>query len=638
MRVVFVDLAALSDATFVSSAIAEAFGVGDATESNLTRRVRAACADRQTLLVLDNCEHVLDAVPLLGILIDGVACLRVLATSRAPLRIRGEREYFVGPLATERESSDVDAPAPALRLLVDRIHDFDPEFRLGEDIAPVVAAICQRLDALPLAIELAAPWLKVLSADDLLRRLERDVLSPTIGRRDLPARQQTMNATVAWSYQLLAADEQRAFRRLGVLPGSFPVEAAAAVQAEDAPTPADRARAQSTVAGLIERSLLQCVDGSCSTRPLYRMLETVRAYATTELVAAGEYEAAMEGLIRYTVSAAAAAHEKLVGPAQGVWLDHVRDDLESFRQALTWLIGRSRCSQACEITWQLLHFWLIRGHSTEGLLWYDHIARVETRAADVRAKALAGAGVMLYAQGQLDLARRACEFSANGSEDVNTLPLAVAENILGHVELASGNVSAARERFTRAGSRFQELGAAWGAGNSCAGLAWCAVADGDLDAADRYIAEATNVLAHAGPWSSLIVLYVRSVLAIRRSKPMEAIALARESLSRIHALHDKFALVYALAPLAAAAERNGDDAWAARIVGLRDAISERTGATAVDYALRDLDERVERATRTRLGPRHWAREYEAGRGRSLESLLKEVEDRCRRSSNAPAAV
>ena len=627
MRVVFVDLSALRDAAFVSSAIAEAFGVSEATEADLARRVGAACADRQTLLVLDNCEHVLDAVPLLARLVDGVACLRVLATSRASLRVRGEREYVLEPLAIEPDARVSDGGhAPALQLLIDRIHDFDPEFRLAETSTPVVTAICRRLDALPLALELAAPWLKVLSADDLLRRLEQDVLSPTIGRRDLPARQQTMNATVAWSYQLLSADDQRAFRRLGVLTGPFPIEAAAAVQTQDGTTPTPREEAQSTLAGLIERSLLQCVEGSCSTRPLYRMLETVRAFAAAALAASGERDRAMDGLAGFCLTAARTAGGHLAGHAQAVWLDHVRDDLESFRQALTWLIERNRFSEACEITWRLLHFWLIRGHSVEGLLWFDQIARAETLPGDVRAKALAGAGVMLYAQGQLDLARHACELCASVSEGAHTLPVAVAENIIGHVELAGGNASAARERFMCAGARFEDLGAAWGTGNSRAGLAWCAVADGDLDAADRYVVEASKVLAHAGPWSSLIVLYVRSVLAVRRHRPAEAIALSGDSLSRIHALHDKFALVYALVPLAAAAELSGDDAWAARIVGLRDATTERTGSTAVDYAVRDLDERVERAARTRLGPRRWAREYESGRRCSLESLLKEVND------------
>src|SRR6476620_12058840 len=229
-RVVFVPLAAVRDASFVAAAIAEALGLLDITALDLAKRVRAACDGRRTLLFLDNFEHVLDAAPLVAELLTSVAALRILVTSRAPLRVRGEREYVVGPLnVADNASADDVARSPAVRLFVERVRDVRPEFRLTPGNGPTVAEICRRLDGLPLALELAAPWLKVLTPEDLLRRLTQDVLFSTSGPRDLPERQQTMNATVAWSYRLLDANEQRMFRRLGVLSGDFPIEAAAAV-------------------------------------------------------------------------------------------------------------------------------------------------------------------------------------------------------------------------------------------------------------------------------------------------------------------------------------------------------------------------------------------------------------------------
>ena len=174
-----------------------------------------------------------------------------------------------------------------------------PDFRLTSANAPTVTAICRRLDALPLALELAAPWIKVLTAEDLLRRLEHDVLLSTVGPRDLPERQQTMNATVAWSYQLLGPNEQRAFRRLGALPGRFPIEAAAAVLAGREGRPAGATTSLGAAAGLIDKSLLLRAETSVAARPLYQMLETVRAYAALELAAAGERDDALEGLARY---------------------------------------------------------------------------------------------------------------------------------------------------------------------------------------------------------------------------------------------------------------------------------------------------------------------------------------------------
>ena len=207
-RVLFVSLAAIRDSEFVGPAIAEALALSDVAPGDLPRRASIACGDHPTLMVLDNCEHVLDAAPLVAAVVRSATSLRLLATSRAPLRVRGEREYAVGPLAMGADSTGM-SPAdlirsPAVRLFVERARDVQPAFRLTSANGSTVSAICRRLDALPLAIELAAPWIKVLTAEDLLHRLEHDVLPSAVGPRDLPHRQQTMNATVAWSYLLLA--------------------------------------------------------------------------------------------------------------------------------------------------------------------------------------------------------------------------------------------------------------------------------------------------------------------------------------------------------------------------------------------------------------------------------------------------
>jgi len=195
------------------------------------------------------------------------------------------------------------------------------------------------------------PWMKVLAPEDLLRRLERNVLLSSMGHRDLPERQQTMTATVAWSYQLLQPHEQHVFRRLGALPHQFTMTGAAAVVAGTSPAgAADTIDAViGAVAGLIDKSLLQRVDTGSGERPLYGMLETVRAYASLELAAAGERDEAMDGLARYCVDEAGLAGQSLVGPRQAEWLHRVRDDLENHRRALTWLLEHERVHEACEI-------------------------------------------------------------------------------------------------------------------------------------------------------------------------------------------------------------------------------------------------------------------------------------------------
>ncbi len=335
-RVIFVPLGAVRDPAFVESAIAEAFGLVDVTARDLPSRASVACESHPTLLVLDNFEHVLDVAPPVADLLTSAPLLRLLVTSRAPLRVRGEREFVVGPLELDA-ASDAMSPAdlartPAVRLFLERVRDVQPEFRLTAANGPTVAAICRRLDALPLALELAAPWIKVLTVEDLLRRLPDDVLRSTVGRRDLPQRQQTMNATVAWSYHLLSPDGQRAFRRLGALPGRFSIAAAAAVLADDAASSARSDHVLSAVADLIDKSLLLRSETSATARPLYEMLETVRDYAALELTASGERDDALEALARYCTGEASLAAEGLVGPAQADWLDRVRDDLENYRR------------------------------------------------------------------------------------------------------------------------------------------------------------------------------------------------------------------------------------------------------------------------------------------------------------------
>ena len=629
-RVAFVTLAATRDPEFVASVIAEALGLSDVIAADLPARARAACADRPTLLVLDNFEQVLRAAPLVGDLLASVAALRVLVTSRAPLRVRGEREYPVGPLELQ-PGPDAMAPAdlaraPAVRLFLERVRDVQPDFRLTPANGAAVAAICRRLDALPLALELAAPWMKVLTVEGLLRRLERDVLLSAVGPRDLPERQQTINATVAWSYQLLGPDEQHAFRRLGALPGRFPIDAAAAVLAgRGAPSSAHN-EALAAAAGLIDKSLLLRAESAVAARPMYQMLETVRAYAALELTAAGERDAALEGLARYCLGEAANAAKGLMGPAQIEWLDRVRDDLESYRVTLAWLIERGRPAEAAEIAWALKYFWLIRGHAAEGLRWYEQILELAPLPAAAEAKALLGAAGMWWTQGGLDRARTAVDRSlllAHSVDDMETV--AQAEHVSGHVEHALGHEDAARGQFAQSIVRFRELAIPSGTGNALSGMAVLALASGDAGQAELLLDEATAVLQGAGPWFLTWALYVRAILAVRRGNADQAIGLMRESLTRIRRLHDKFAFVYALVPLAAAAALKGDDAWVARILGARDAVTDRTGVTVSDNSVQDLQTAAEREARARLGPDRWAVAYTAGRTSSIDGLLKDLE-------------
>ena len=629
-RVGFVQLAAIRDAAFVASAIVEGLGLSEATTADLPQRVCAACDDQHPmLLVLDNCEHVLDAAPLVVDLLTSAPSLRLLATSRAPLRVRGERLYTLGPLDlhvhAEALSPDDLAEIPAVHFFVERVRGARPEFRLTPTNAPAVVAICRRLDALPLALELAAPWIKVLTPEGLLRRLEQDALLPTVARGDLPERQQTMSSTVAWSYQLLRPEEQRAFRRFGALPGRFPLDAAAAVLGGAASQ--SGADALRVAAVLAEKSLLYRVEGRIAARPLYQMLETVRAFAALELDATGERDDALEGLAQYCSRESRGAEEGLVGPSQIEWLDRIRDDLHNYRTALAWLIEQRLSVEAADIAWRLMFFWLIRGHAAEGLRWYQSILNSPNLPPAAESRMLVGIAVMSHTRGDLDQARSAATRALTIARDGrDTVVVVHAELLLGHIEQASGNPDKADVLLARSVDGFEAVAMPWGVGNALIGMASAALAARDIQKAERLLDKATAVLRRAGPWFLNLPLYIRAIAAVQRGDADAAITFVHESLVCSRHVRDRFAFVYALVPLAAAAGLKGNDAWAAKALGARDAMTERAGTTVSSNSVRELRDRVEQQAQARLGSIKWARAYATGRTASIDSLLDDIEN------------
>jgi len=379
-------------------------------------------------------------------------------------------------------------------------------------------------------------------------------------------------------------------------------------------------------ASLINKSLLLQAESSVAARPLYQMLETVRAYAALELTATGEREDAMEGLVRYCAHEALMASEGLIGSAQGVWLDRVRDDLDSYRVALSWLLERDRPAEACDIAWSLFFYWGIRGHATEGIRWYDQILDRPSLPPVVECRALLGTAAMRYTQGDLTPAHSAAtRVLALAYETGDMVMVARAENLLGDVEHSLGNVDPARDHFARGVEAFRTLALPWGLGNSLTGMAAVVLAGGDARGAERLLEEATSVLRNTAPWFLSWTLYLRAFVAARRGNAEEAIALLRECLTLVRELRDKFAFVYAMVPLAAAAALKGDHVWAARILGAADSTSERTGAAVTDRAVLRLRQEAERDSRARLGLNRWSRSYSAGRVASIDSLIKEID-------------
>jgi tetratricopeptide (TPR) repeat protein len=357
------------------------------------------------------------------------------------------------------------------------------------------------------------------------------------------------------------------------------------------------------------------------------MLETVRAYAAAELASAAERDDAVEGLVRYSTAEASLAAEGLVGPAQVEWLDRVREDLDTHRGALTWLIAHHRAADAIDIAWRLVFFWVIRGRASEGLRWYEQIMNLPALLPHVESNALLGAGAMAYSLGRIEHARSALARALALAGDTGDMAVvANVENLMGRVELSLGHLDAAREHYAHSLERYRALALAWGVGNALTGMATVHLANGDPTSTERLVDEAIGVLRPGAPWFLALALNVRAALAVRRKHADEAIGAVRESLTLIRGLHENHAFVFALGPLAVAAMLKGDEAWAARILGARDAVTERTHATVVvRRSLDDLTGLAEREVSARLGPDRWALAYASGRTASIDSLLNDIE-------------
>jgi predicted ATPase/uncharacterized protein HemY len=418
--VTFVALAPIADPALVGTIIAHALGIREVSNQPLVDSLKAYLRDKQQLLVLDNFEHVLDAAPLVGELLTVAPQLKVLVTSRALLHLSGEQELAVPPLAVPDRSIPPEvallAQYEAVALFVQRAQTANPAFQLSPANAGAVAEICARLDGLPLAIELAAARSKVLSPAALLARLGSRLQVLTGGPRDLPTRQQTLRATIAWSYNLLGVPEQILFRCFGIFAGGWTLEAAEAVgrgpsavhdAAEGSATghrlPASSHGPPTTIVDglqvLVDKSLVQqaaAMDGE----PRFTMLETIREYALERLAAHGELPEARTRHAAYYLALAEAGEGELHGPQQLIWLDRLEREHDNLRAALAWALEGGDGALGLHLAGALCPFWELHWHIHEGLHWLEGaLGSGQGQPAALRAKAQIAAGRLAQMQG-----------------------------------------------------------------------------------------------------------------------------------------------------------------------------------------------------------------------------------------------
>lgn len=402
-----VDLAALVDPLLVSQTVATTLGLREEPGHPILEMLAKYLRPRRMLLLLDNCEHLLQACgELVDHLLRGCADLSVLAISREALGVAGEVNYRVPSLAApqphEHVPPDQLARYEAVRLFLDRASSIRPGFALTEQNAPAIAQVCWRLDGIPLAIELAAARVKILAVEQIAARLDDRFRLLTGGVRTALPRQQTLKAAIDWSYGPLTEVEKKVFRRLAVFAGDCNLESAEEVCAGDG---VDQLGVLDALSALSDKSLIVVVERPGENR--YRLLETIRQYARDRLLESSETEAARDRHLEWFVSLAERVAQELGGFRQVEWLDRLEADHENLRAALEWALA-GRFDRGLRLGGSLWLFWRVRGYLAEGRRWLEALLAKALGPSVARAEALLGLGIITADLGDYALAQARC--------------------------------------------------------------------------------------------------------------------------------------------------------------------------------------------------------------------------------------
>ena len=561
--VALVELASVRDAESVPPVVLAAAGVAAGEGQPPIAALAAATTGRGLLLLLDNLEQVAGVAPWIATLLAGCPGVRAVATSRLPLRIGAERELSLPPLALpgpEAAEATV-AHAPAVALFVERA-----AARAGYELtaadAPSVVAICRRLDGLPLAIELAAAWTRVLPPPALLARLESRPLDLVGGWADAPARHQSLRETIAWSHDLLAPGEQALLRRLAVFAGGWDLEAAEAVAEHDPD-------ALPTLLALVERSFVRRRNRPDGTAR-YALLETIRAFGLEQLEAHGDGEAARAAHAAWAMGVAREAVGHLQEADQAVWLARLRDERDNLQAALAWLLSRpDRGEQALELASTLWRFWHMQGSLGEGQRWLQRAIRDAPDAPlDLRADALLHLANVASARGNPEDARDLYERSLDAFVEAgNRVGEAHALIGLGLIATDLGNYPEAEDRFAAAlGLRDAAGGDDWSRLASY-GMGRLRRAQADYAVAEQAFLDCARMSVALEDEIGLAYIdYELAQLELFRGNVDRAIARAEAARAVFVRLGDRLNEGQALAELAEAARQNREVATAARRV------------------------------------------------------------------------
>ena len=544
----FVGLASISDPALVGSAIAKAMSIQKSGNRTIPQGIADELQDcGPFLLVLDNFEQVLPAATVVAEILESCPSLRVMVTSRSALRVYGEQEFPVTPLAQDS----------AVELFVQRATAVRPNFAVTQENESAIREICARLDGLPLAIELAAARTRVLSPGTMLDRLQSRLQLLTGGALDLPERQQTLRNTIDWSHELLNEAEQKLFRRMSVFIGGCTMEAAEAVCNTGRDLDIDLFEG---LASLVEKNLLQNVDRQ-NAEPRFAMLETIREYGVERLAASGEESATRKAHAAYCLVLAEEGNPELDPAERAAWLARCDIEIDNFRSALDWLFASTYLDWGLRLCMALFRFWDMREHLTEGRARLETILRLAgDQYIKERARVLVFLGALTTAQGGFTAARHYLEQSLALYEKLgDQWGIGASLNALAVSARDSGEYASAHENFVRSLACWRALSDRLATARCLHNLANVLKVCGDFSGAQSALQEATSIFEELGDHSGAAwSINQQGDIAREKGDMAEARQLYQDALSRFRNAGDRWGSGRSLTDLGQICRVQGD--------------------------------------------------------------------------------
>jgi predicted ATPase/class 3 adenylate cyclase len=621
----FVALAPITEPSLVMPTIGQALGLPETSSQTPLDAVLEHLRDKELLLVLDNFEQILGAASEVGQLLTTTERVRVLATSREPLGLSGEREYPVPPLGLPDPARlpplDGLSQYEAVALFVERATAVKPDFQVTNENAPAVAEICARLDGLPLAIELAAARVKILTPQAMLARLERSLTFLAGGSRDVPQRQRTLRDAIGWSHDLLSEPERRLFARLSVFMGGMTLGAVEGVANPDGELGLD---AFEGVASLINKSLLR-QQPTAFEEPRFLMLETIREYAAERLDGEPDASEIHRRHARFFLDLAERAEPHLTGPEQARWLDDLEAEHGNLRAAFSWAADHD-LDTALRMGGALWRFWQFRGHLREARERLEGLLeRPGQGDPEARARALEAAGGVAYWMGDFATAQRRYQECLEIREQLGDERwIAEAKYNLsfafGIAQKPLQDVDRATKLLEETVSVFEELGDRGGIAKSRWGLATMAYAGERWDVVAELAASSAELFRQTDDRFGLgWALHLQALALAVLGRPAEAAPPLREALEMFLQADDRSALALLVGDMAILAGSRGELEQAIRLSGAAAAIEEEIG-TGLLHSDASAAKRL-RDLRDLLPPPESDRVFAEGRAMSVEKAL-----------------